>query len=300
VTVRDILRLGIPISLTYGSEAGITSVATLIMGSFGPIALAAHNVVNQLAYIVYQINIGLSHGSSILVSRALGQGNRTEAGQIARTALTLGVVAMSLAGLVYLTVPTWVLRLFLDLHADPTVESLTKTLLFFGVAQQFLKGTQNISVGLLRGLGNTKSGFRITLIGYWVVGTPATLLFGYVLGLHGPGVWIGLCTGFGATAILLLRRFRKDLSLGESASAPGIRTAAESDPRVLGTVAEPKGHDAESCSGSLPAASASRARCQEMRISCSASVRFAQVAPSTLLPGSSALYTSKKCWISSL
>jgi multidrug resistance protein, MATE family len=218
VIVRDILRLGIPISLTYGSEAGITSVATLMMGSFGPIALAAHNVVNQLAYIVYQLNIGLSHGSSILVSRALGQGNRREAGQIARTALTLGAVAMALIGLVYLTVPTWVLRLFLDLHADPTVESLAKTLLFFGVMQQFLKGAQNISVGLLRGLGNTKSGFRITLIGYWAVGTPAMLLFGYGLGLHGPGVWIGLCAGFGVTAVLLLRRFRKDLSLDESTS----------------------------------------------------------------------------------
>jgi MATE family multidrug resistance protein len=216
--VRDILRLGIPISLTYGSEAGITSIATLMMGSFGPIPLAAHNVVNQLAYIVYQLNIGLSHGSSILVSRAVGQGNRREAGQIARTALTLGVVAMALVGLVYLTVPTWVLRIFLDLHTDPTVESLAKTLLFFGVAQQFLKGAQNISVGLLRGLGNTKSGFSITLIGYWVVGTPAMLLFGYGLGLHGPGVWIGLCAGFGVTAMLLLRRFRKDLILDKSAS----------------------------------------------------------------------------------
>jgi multidrug resistance protein, MATE family len=223
VTVRDILRLGIPISATYGSEAGITSVATLMMGSFGAIALAAHNVVNQLAYIVYQLNIGLSHGSSILVSRAVGQGNRREAGQLARTALTLGAAAMALVGLVYLTVPTWVLRLFLDLHADPMVESLAKTLLFFGVAQQFLKGAQNISVGLLRGLGNTKSGFRITLIGYWAVGTPAMLLFGYVLGFHGPGVWIGLCAGFGATAILLLRRFRKDLSLDESAPAAGAK-----------------------------------------------------------------------------
>lgn len=215
VIVRDILRLGIPISLTYGSEAGITSVATLLIGSFGPIALAAHNVVNQLAYIVYQVNIGLSHGSSILVSRIVGQGRPREAGQIARTALTLGAVAMAAVGLVYLTVPTWTIRLFLDQHADPTVESLAKILLFFAIAHQFLKGAQNISVGLLRGLGNTKSGFRITLVGYWVIGTPTMLLFGYGLGLHAAGIWLGLCAGFGATAILLLRRFRKDLSMTE-------------------------------------------------------------------------------------
>jgi multidrug resistance protein, MATE family len=215
-TVREIFRLGIPISLTYGSEAGITSVATLLMGGFGPFALAAQNVVNQLAYIVYQVNIGLSQGSSILVSRAVGQGNRAEAGRIARKALTLGATAMALVGMVYLVVPTPVIRLFLDLNADPEVESLAKTLLFFGIVQQFMKGAQNIGVGLLRGLGNTTSGFRITLIGYWVIGVPMMLLFAYGLGLAGPGVWIGLCAGFGATAVLLLRRFRKDLRPADS------------------------------------------------------------------------------------
>jgi hypothetical protein len=60
---------------------------------------------------------------------------------------------MVVVGLVYLAVPTWVIGLFLERDADPAVESLAETLLFFGVAQQFLEGAQNISVGLLRGLG---------------------------------------------------------------------------------------------------------------------------------------------------
>ena len=210
--LRTILRLGVPISLTYGSEAGITSVATLLMGAFGPVALAAHNVVNQLAYIVYQLNIGLSHGSSILVSRAVGQGDRPEAGRIARRALSLGGTAMAVLGAVYLAVPGWVLAPFLGGHDDPAVRALAGTLLMFAVVQQFAKGAQNICVGLLRGLGNTTSGFRITLIGYWVIGTPAMLVGGYVLGWRGPGVWLGLCAGFAATALLLLRRFRADLT----------------------------------------------------------------------------------------
>lgn len=226
--VRDILRLGIPISLTYGSEAGITSVATLIMGSFGPAVLAAHNVVNQLAYIVYQLNIGLSQGSSISVSRAIGQNKRSEAGKIALRALSLSAAVMAAVGAVYLAAPSWVLRLFLNRHADPAAVSLATTLLLFAIAQQFFKGAQNISVGLLRGLGNTKAGFHSTLIGYWVVGTPAMLLFAFGLRLHGPGVWIGLCTGFGATAVLLLRRFRNDLRLEEPPASPSVRVRGAS------------------------------------------------------------------------
>ncbi|GAA1957298.1 MATE family efflux transporter [Amycolatopsis minnesotensis] len=221
-TVKSVLELGFPISLTYGSEAGITSVATLMMGAFGPAALAAHNVVNQCAYIVYQLNIGLSQGSSIAVSKAVGKGDRAGAGEIARRALTLSAAIMTVLGLVYLIVPSWVLSLFLDPGADRAVTASASTLLLFAILQQYCKGTQNICVGLLRGLGNTKIGFRMTLIGYWCVGTPLMVLCGYLLDLRGPGVWLGLCAGFGATAVLLLRRFRKDLhAVAEVAVRPG-------------------------------------------------------------------------------
>jgi multidrug resistance protein, MATE family len=227
-TVREILRLGVPISLTYGSEAGITSVATLIMGGFGPVALAAHNVVNQLAYIVYQFNIGISQGSSILVSRAVGLGDQSDAGRVARRALTLGAAVTSLAGLLYLVAPQPVLRLFLDRHPAPEVLAAASVLLLFGIVQQYCKGAQNIAVGLLRGLGNTKVGFRMTLIGYWAIGTPAMLLFGYGLHLRGPGIWLGLCTGFGATAVLLLRRFRIDLRARREAALTGSGSPSRS------------------------------------------------------------------------
>lgn len=211
-TVKKIFRLGVPISLTYGSEAGITSVATLLMGAFGPAALAAQNVVNQLAYIVYQLNIGLSQGSSILVSRAVGRDDRGAAAGVARRALALSAVLMGLIGVVYLLVPQAVLGLFLGREDSPEVSSLAATLLLLAILHQFTKGTQNISVGLLRGLGNTKAGFRKSLIGYWAIGTPAMLLFAFGFSWQAPGVWLGLCTGFGATAVLLLHRFRTDLT----------------------------------------------------------------------------------------
>lgn len=210
-TAGRIVRLGVPICLTYGSEAGITSVATLLMGAFGPVVLAANNIVTQMAYIVYQINIGLSQGSSILISRAVGQDKRHEAGLIARKALSLSTLAMALVAVVYALVPDWLLGLFLNGNADPALLEVGELLMVFAVFHQFLKGTQNISVGLLRGLGNTKVGFRMSLIGYWAIGLPVMLACAFALGLHGPGVWIGLCTGFGATAALLLHKFRQDV-----------------------------------------------------------------------------------------
>ncbi|MDR7010042.1 MATE family efflux transporter [Paraburkholderia strydomiana] len=211
-TVVLIARTGTPIALTYGSEAAITSIATVFMGTFGPVALAASNIVNQLAYLAYQLNIGLSQGSSILVSRAMSKGEHSEIAAIARQTLAISASLMFLLGLLYIFVPQVVLRPFLGMHADPSVTAAASILLWFAIAHQLLKGSQNICIGLLRGLGNTKTGLISALVGYWLVGIPAMALLAFGAGRKGPGVWSGLCVGFGVTSILLWQRFRRDLS----------------------------------------------------------------------------------------
>lgn len=210
-TVMTIARMGTPVAFTYGSEAAITSIASIFIGTFGPAALAASNVVNQLAYIVYQLNIGLSHGSSVLVSRAIGKGEQNEVGPIARRSLVISFSVMTAVGVVYILLPGVVLYPFLGAGADPAVITAAATLLWFAIAHQFLKGSQNICIGLLRGLGNTKAGLFNTLIGYWLIGIPAMAACGYGLGWGSNGIWFGLCLGFGVTSILLWWRFAEEL-----------------------------------------------------------------------------------------
>lgn len=211
VTVRRIASMGVPIALTYGSEAAITSIATVFVGTFGPIALAASNIVNQLAYIVYQLNIGLSHGSSILVSRTIGTGQMHDIQAIAKQTLTISFGSMILVGLAYVFMPRAVLRPFLGAHANPALFAAATTLLWFAAAHQFLKGSQNICVGLLRGLGNTRAGLSSTFFGYWLIGIPAMAIFGFWIGWRAHGIWLGLCLGFFATSLLLWRQFTAEL-----------------------------------------------------------------------------------------
>jgi multidrug resistance protein, MATE family len=207
---RRIVRLGFPISLTYGSEAGITSLAAVVMGAFGPVALAAHNVVTQLTRVAFQVSVGLSQGSSILISHAIGKGDKGQAQHIASTALVLGGVTTATLGLLYVAAPNWVLRPFLDPVESSTI-MLGKVFLLFAIVQQIVDFAQNIGVGLLRGIGNTTTSLRATSIGYWAVGLPAILLLAFPAHLEGAGVWIGLSIGFATTAVLLQLRFRRDL-----------------------------------------------------------------------------------------
>ncbi|MFF3816224.1 MATE family efflux transporter [Streptomyces bluensis] len=207
-TLRRLFGLGTPIAATYGSEAGFFSVVALLVGSFGTAALAAHTAVNQLVYIVFQIAVGLSHAASLGVSRELAVNNLAAARRLKTTALACAAAVMAIVALVYATVPHLVLAPFFDTD-DQTATNLATKLLLVAAILQFFDCTQNIGVGLLRGLDDTKGGFRVTLVGYWLVGLPAAALLGFATGWDTIGIWLGLLTGLATTATLLLRRFNQ-------------------------------------------------------------------------------------------
>ncbi|WP_280381969.1 MATE family efflux transporter [Nocardia wallacei] len=220
-TIAAELRLGTPIALTYGSEAGMFSVLALVMGAIGPAALAAHNVVYQLVYIVFQVAIGLSHGVSILVSKAAARDEHARAHGLAWLALKQAAVVAAVVGVLYVAAPDAVLRPFLTSRDGDTIE-IAHTLLLIAIVLQFFDAAQNIGNGLLRGLKDTRAGFRLSLVGYWIVGLPTALLLAYPAGLGAAGVWWGLTAGLAATAALMLRRYFALLDVRERA-----------EPRVL-------------------------------------------------------------------
>ncbi|MFF3087183.1 MATE family efflux transporter [Streptomyces nojiriensis] len=134
----------------------------------------------------------------------------------------LACAAAAVVGLLYLTIPQLILAPFLDSGSDQALTIATH-LPIVTAFLQFFDCAQNIGVGLLRGLDDTKSGFRITLIGYWAVGLPASWLFAYALNLDTLGICLGLLAGLATTAVLLLRRYSHSLTRREQAQgAPAV------------------------------------------------------------------------------
>lgn len=214
--IGSLARLGIPVSATYASEAGMFSVLALVMGSISDTALAAHNVVYQVTFIVFQIAIGLSQASSILVSRQVVTGRLADALAVMRLALGFALLAVLVTGLCYAVIPKIVLAPFLA-EADTATSNLAASLLLIGIVMQFADSAQNIGVGLLRGLGDTVSGFRLSVVGYWIVGLPAALALAFWANLGAAGVWWGLTLGLATTAVLMLGRYvRRVRALGRA------------------------------------------------------------------------------------
>ncbi|WP_251828855.1 MATE family efflux transporter [Streptomyces sp. ATCC 21386] len=222
--VRSVWRLGLPISGTYASEAGFFSVLTLIIGSLGVNALAAQTVLNQIVYIVFMISAGLSHAASIHISEADGVNDYATARRVGLLGAAWGVIATLVIAVLYLAIPNPIVSLFISAeHADNSdIVALTVTGLLIAALMQVFDATQNIGNGILRGIGDTAGPFRISLVGYWLIGLPAGYLLGVTADWGVEGVWIGQTIGLAATAAILLVAFlrRVDRLHRETSGAP--------------------------------------------------------------------------------
>ncbi|WP_457370441.1 MATE family efflux transporter [Pseudomonas sp. SDO5201_S390] len=211
--VKAVWTLGLPIAGTYASEAGFFSVLTLLIGTLGMEALAAQTVLNQIIYIVFMFSAGISHAASIHISEACGIGQYRRARHLGYLALGMGVVTMLMFAAPYALIPEQVIALFISAdHANNLdAVNLAATGLLIAIVLQVFDASQNIGNGILRGIGDTAGPFRISLLGYWLVGLPAAYLLG-IVGTYGIfGVWSGLAIGLAATALLLVWSFEKQL-----------------------------------------------------------------------------------------
>jgi MATE family multidrug resistance protein len=69
-----------------------------------------------------------------------------------------------------------------------------------------------VSIGILRGLGDTRAPFVIAVLGFWLLGFPVSLWLGFRTSLAAAGLWWGLVVGLVAVAALLLARTRARLA----------------------------------------------------------------------------------------
>lgn len=203
----ETLRLGLPIGLTYGVEAGLFTMVALIVGRSGEIALAAHTIGNQLVYVAFMVIVGLSHAASVRVGQAAGAGDLAEARRCGREALLLTIAVTSVTAAVFAGFGEPLAALLVG-RADETsgdVVALAASLLLVAAAFQWADGTQNVAMGALRGLKDSRATAIIAIVSYWGVGIPAAW---WLAGSNGAiGAWWGLCIGLYTAAGLMVIRF---------------------------------------------------------------------------------------------
>ncbi|MGH7532206.1 MAG: MATE family efflux transporter [Gemmatimonadales bacterium] len=199
------VRLGAPIAVTMELEYGAFAIVGLMMGTLGTLQMAGHQVALNLASLTFMVPLGVSGAGAVLVGQAIGRGDGDGMRRAAGAALVIGVGFMACTAVVFMLVPGAFAGLY---TTDPDVYALATLLIPIAGVFQVFDGTQAVTVGILRGAGDTTAPMVINVLGFWLVGVPVSLLFGFALHGGPVGLWWGFVAGLAAVALFLILRLR--------------------------------------------------------------------------------------------
>ncbi|WP_308458053.1 MATE family efflux transporter [Sphingomonas sp. NBWT7] len=212
----EIVRLGVPIMLTWTFEGALFGGAALLMGLVGVNEVAAHAVALNIAGVAFQVPFGIAQAATIRVGMAYGACDHLWIARAGRVALALGIGFMALTALAIWVAPRFFIGAYVDVDApqNAVVVALAVQYLALAAMFQLVDGAQAVAAGVLRGLQDTRVPMLIALFGYWVIGFGTSILLGFHYDWAGVGIWTGLAVGLLAVSILLLWRWHARDRLG--------------------------------------------------------------------------------------
>lgn len=213
-----LVRVGWPIGLTSAFEAGLFSLATLLMGQYGTGALAGHQIAMQSTSTTFMVPLGIGIATGVRVGQAVGRGDPAAVRSAAYTGLSVAAGFMIVSAAVFWLLPGVIIRLYLGPGASDVSAAFVFAARFLAVAAlfQIFDGTQVAAVGALRGLKDTRVPMLLTLVAYWLVGVPVAVGLSFGLRLGPIGLWFGMLAGLATAAALLVARVVQQVRLVRS------------------------------------------------------------------------------------
>ncbi|MBQ6604366.1 MAG: MATE family efflux transporter [Tidjanibacter sp.] len=206
---KELFRVGLPIAGHLTLENSAFCITSLMMGWIGTVEIAANQITTTMANVAFMMVVGIGSATTILTSHAYGARDRAQIKAVSLASYTVGLAWNTITALSFILLRNHIPHLFTN---DPEVVRTAGMLLIFCGLFQFSDGLQCISTGLLRGIKDVAVILRIALVAYVIINVPLGYLLCFVVGWGAPALWIGFIAGLTIAAVLLIRRFRRQLS----------------------------------------------------------------------------------------
>ncbi len=200
----SLFRLGGPMAVSLLMESGMFSATALLIGRFGAVAVAGHQVALSVSAVTFMVPLGFAIATTVRVGNATGRGDMPAVRRAAATGLGLALVSQTCSATLMLTLPRGIAGLY---TIDTEVMQFAAGLLFLAALFQLSDGAQVTAAAALRGLKDAKLPMYITTIAYWAIGMPLGWFLTFPRGMGAPGMWCGLIAALSAAAVLLWTRF---------------------------------------------------------------------------------------------
>ncbi len=202
----SLLKVGSPIASQMFLEMGAFAFISVMMGWIGAVELAANQIAITLVNCTFMIVLGVSGATTIRISHELGRGNLRALRRAANASYHLGLAWNFVTAILFVSLRWWLPTLF---TSDAQAIAVAAGLLFYAAIFQMPDGFQNISLGILRGIQQTRITMVVALVSYWIVNVPLSYFLAFTLGWGPGGLWAGFIGGLVVAGVLLNGRYRR-------------------------------------------------------------------------------------------
>lgn len=218
---RALWKLGLPIGVTMWLEGSVFGIAALLMGLISAEAVAAHAIALQLASLTFMVPMGLAQAATVRVGIHYGRRDPQAISRAGWVSFVLGTGFMAAMALVFVLFPDFLIGLFIDADepGNGKVAALAVSFLAVAAIFQIVDGAQVVVAGMLRGLHDTIVPMIFALMGYWFIGVGVGAGLAFWQEWEGIGLWVGLASGLGIVAVLMLARWMMRERIGLLPSA---------------------------------------------------------------------------------
>jgi MATE family multidrug resistance protein len=222
--IGSMLRLGVPIGITYFAEVSAFGAVSLLIARFGVVQVSAHQIALNFSSLVFMVPLSFGIGLITRVGQALGEGNP----QRARFAAWVGIgmsLAFAIVSAAFIVLFRW--QIARAYTSDLAVQTLCVDLLLFAALFQLSDAAQVAASSAIRGYKVTRQPMQIQVLAFWGFALPVGIWLGLAPSwfawspaqpMMAQGFWIGLVLGLTIAGVLLTWSLQR-LSLQRSRAA---------------------------------------------------------------------------------
>lgn len=197
----QILRLGVPIGLSFFLEVSLFTFIALLIARFGVTQVAAQQVVINITSLLYMLPQSMGIALAVCVGQQVGKGHFHKARFVSGLGLGMGLAGACMTGVLLLLFR----HLWVGLYTnDAAVIELAAGLLLFAAVFQLSDATQTIASYALRGYKLTQIPMLIHAFSFWGLGLGLGALFGLHWGMALSGFWLALVIALTGAAVALV------------------------------------------------------------------------------------------------
>lgn len=188
VVLRNALKVSAPMTLEHGVICGAQIMVTVIVAPLGVMAIAANSFAVTAEALCYMPGYGIGDAATTLVGQSYGARRKDLARQFAYLTVGLGMVVMTVMGVIMWLAAPAVMELFSPVAE---IQALGASALRIEAWAEPMFAASIVAYGAMVGVGDTVMPAAMNFGSIWLVRLPIAALMAPTMGLN--GVWLAMC-----------------------------------------------------------------------------------------------------------